>query len=36
MNIKMKPVVATTLTALATTSYAHKLCVFDPLGSSDE
>lgn len=36
MNIKMKFVVATTLTAFATASYAQKLCVFDPLGSSGD
>lgn len=36
MNINMKLVIVTTLTAFATTSYAQKICVFDPLGSSGD
>lgn len=36
MSFKMKMVVAATLAVLATTSYAQKICVFDPLGSQGD
>ncbi|GAC1374936.1 MAG: putative multidrug efflux protein AdeT1 [Aquirhabdus sp.] len=36
MNIKIKMVVAATLTVLTTSSFAQKICVFDPLGSSGD
>lgn len=36
MKTRMRLVVATALTVLATPSYAQKICVFDPLGSSGD
>ncbi len=36
MNIKIKMTVAATLSALAMSSYAQTMCVFDPLGSSGD
>ncbi|MFI4984337.1 MAG: putative solute-binding protein, partial [Rickettsiales bacterium] len=36
MNTKMKLLMAATLTAMTTSSYAQKICVYDPLGSSGD
>lgn len=36
MNTKMKLIVAASLTAIATSTYAQTICVFDPLGSQGD
>lgn len=36
MTTKLKLIIAATLTAMATSSYAQTLCVFDPLGSQGD